>query len=155
MKATAERTPLPPIRKTVMLPGRSGRLECWGARTCDNQWGFDRTEEEGGNTPWEIFHLTSVKDGSYTLPVTISSTRKGCQLIVASGLAAAMLAVAKCPHPLDQRGHRVDHGTWDWHYDTCAACRGVRPVHDGDDRCRTCQEAEDGTGPGHEWGADR
>jgi hypothetical protein len=133
---------LPPIVRTVMLPGRSGRIECWGVRTKDGEWGFDRTEEEGGNTPWEIFHLPSVADGSYTMPVTTSGTRKGCQRIVASGLAADLLAVAKCTHPAGQRGQRTDHGTYDWVYETCGACRGVRPAWN---------DHEDGQG----WSADR
>lgn len=60
-----------------------------------------------------------------------------------------------CEHPREKRGHRVDRGTFDWHYEICEACGGERPEHDEDDRCKTCSTYMDGEGPGHEWSAGR
>lgn len=59
--------------------------------------------------------------------------------------------VAFCDHPGDRRDHRTDRGTFDWHYELCLVCQGIRPEHDDDDGCMTCRDREDGTGPGHEW----
>lgn len=60
-----------------------------------------------------------------------------------------------CEHPAEARGHRVDHGTFDYHYETCKACGGIRPQHDDDDRCKTCDALMNGSGQGHEWTAEK
>jgi hypothetical protein len=148
---------LAPVRITRSAPaitrtGIAKRPQAWAARAADGAWGFDRTEEPG--TPWEVFHLTSVADGSLTLPLISTTTLRSCRLYVGSGQAVRDLAVMKCGHPESARGHKVERGSWDYHYQTCSACQGIRPVHDDDDRYPTCWAAEDGTGPAHEWSAD-
>lgn len=147
---------LAPIRVTrsVLVLARDGstKRHTWAARTTDGVWGFDRTEEAG--TPWEVFHLPSVADGSLTLPVTSTANLRSCRLYVGTGQAARELAVLKCGHPEDARGEKVERGSFDWVYQTCSACRGVRPVHGDDDRCKTCWNQQDGAGPGHDWSAD-
>jgi len=92
--------PLAPVIKTALAPG-----DCWHTRTADGVWGFDRTEEP--TTPWEIFHLPSVADGSWTLPVVTCPSMRACRALVASGGAAdelAMRLTSKTPEVCDMSG---------------------------------------------------
>lgn len=74
-------------------PGSPTRRECWGADTADGQWRFVREESPG--TPWLVYHLPSVEDGSYTLPVQFCGTLRACRAAVAQGWAAQRLAAHK------------------------------------------------------------
>ncbi|HEX4622308.1 MAG TPA: hypothetical protein VH208_12140, partial [Myxococcaceae bacterium] len=67
--------------------------ECWGARTADGVWSFERVEEPG--TPWLIYHLPSLADGSYLGVVASETTLDGCRRAVASGWAEQELGRRK------------------------------------------------------------
>jgi hypothetical protein len=145
---------LVPIVKTRMAPrltraGATPHLECWAARTVDGVWDFEREDFTGTN--WLTRHVPSVADGSYTTPVEMHGTLRAARISVGAGRAASKLRMLKCPHPADQRGHRVERGTWDYHYETCGACGALRAEHGDDDGCKTCMAYESGDGPGHDW----
>jgi hypothetical protein len=139
--------PLAPIRKGRMAHGITSdgtltpHLQCWYAVTADGQWGIERAEMPG--TPWLAFHLPSIADGSYKEPVLMEATLRTCRSVIASGLAARTLAMAKCSHPDDQAGPRADlgRGLWSQH---CGGCGAVRYWHT--DRCPSCRRGE-----GHDW----
>lgn len=135
---------LTPVKTTAKYPSfRSGRVEAWAAISADGQWKYDRIEDTG--TPWEVTHLPTGK------PVpTWYSSLPNARAATADG-SARNLMVRECKHPDDERGHKTERGTFDYHYETCKACGGIRPEHDDDDGCRTCWDYEDGTGPGHDW----
>lgn len=73
------------------------RPEVWGARTVDGVWGIDREESPG--TPWLVYHLPSVKDGTCPGPVMEFGSLRACQLNIANAeYAAWALADAKTRH---------------------------------------------------------
>lgn len=82
---------LPPIVKTRMAhrirQDGSGNLlphkECWGARTEDGVWTFERLDEPG--TPWAIIHTATRIDVDWT------TSLKRCREYVAKGWAAERL----------------------------------------------------------------
>ena len=74
-------------------PGGPSRRECWGARTADGIWDFEREDSPG--TPWLVYHVPSVADGTYTGPVDQCGSLTQCARLVASGWAEKRLAEAK------------------------------------------------------------
>jgi hypothetical protein len=87
---TAAKTPLAPIIKTVMAKriihggrGVTQRSECWGARTTDGVWDFEREESPG--TPWVVIHRETRET------VHLCGTLRGCRWFVAAGHAQAAL----------------------------------------------------------------
>lgn len=80
----AAKTALAPIEKTSMFPAfRSGRRECWSARTTDGVWLFERLEVAG--TPWSVTHAETKTE------VTWTGTLRGGRAYVAAGHAQADL----------------------------------------------------------------
>lgn len=70
-------TALAPITKTAFHRSRrTGRLECWEAKTTDGQWLFARTEDTG--TPWLIY-----RPDNYA-PQHWCSTLRACRAWVAA-----------------------------------------------------------------------
>jgi hypothetical protein len=80
--------PLAGIVKTVFAPRitRTGltRPECWGARTTDGIWAFDREDEPG--TPWTVTSLPA-----RIVVTTYMPSLRACRVYVANGGAAADL----------------------------------------------------------------
>jgi hypothetical protein len=70
---------LAPVDKT-MLPSRSGRRQCWAARTKDGIWAFAREEDK--TTSWTVRHLPTktVTEGFF-------GSLRQCRAYVASGEA--------------------------------------------------------------------
>jgi hypothetical protein len=135
---------LTPVKITSKYQAfRSGRLEAWSAESTDGVWKYERIEDVG--TPWEATHVPTGKP----VPLMFSSL-PNARAATADGTARDQM-VRECPHPADQRGQKTERGTFDYRYETCKACAGIRPDHDDDDGCRTCWDHQDGTGPGHEW----
>jgi hypothetical protein len=94
--------PLAPVVKTRTLrritrngAGQTTKAECWGAKTVDGVWDFEREESPG--TPWLVYHLPSVADGSYTLPVALCGTLRACRAYAANPAAEADMARLKAP----------------------------------------------------------
>lgn len=56
------------------------RPECWGARTADGIWVFDREDEPG--TPWTVTHLPT-----RTVVCTYLGSLRQCRRYVAAGWA--------------------------------------------------------------------
>jgi hypothetical protein len=86
---------LAPIVKTEFArrftrSGVTQHRECWGARTADGVWSFDREDSPG--TPWLVYHQPSVADGMLPTPVTMLSSLRSCRGYVACGAADADLA---------------------------------------------------------------
>ena len=77
--------PLAEVVKTRVLPTRGAGLQCWGARTTDGLWGFDREDMPG--TPWSVTHLPTG-----TVTDRYVGTLDDCRAYVASGGAQADLA---------------------------------------------------------------
>jgi hypothetical protein len=76
--------PLAAIEKTLFLPTRGGGRQCWGARTTDKAWDFERLEIAG--TPWAVTHKeTGIVVDSY------AGTLDDCRAYVANGGAQADL----------------------------------------------------------------
>jgi hypothetical protein len=142
---------LVPIVKTRMAPrlthggaGRTAHRECWAAKTTDGVWGFER--EDSAGTPWLVYHLPSVKDGSLTMPLHLTSTLKRCQLFVGTGDAAATLAMMKCPHDRDSTTFRLDRRSG-LHWQDCHGCGASQVWHID---CPSCENLT-----GHGWTAGR
>jgi hypothetical protein len=94
--------PLAPVVKTRMGrrivrngAGQTVHLECWGAKTTDGLWDFEREESPG--TPWLVYHTPSVADGSYTLPVLLCGTLRACRAFAAGLDTETTLARLKAP----------------------------------------------------------
>ena len=90
------RPTLAPIVKTdfarrITYGGRglTERKECWGARTADGLWLFDREDSPG--TPWLVYRAPGTEGGEYGGPVSMFGTLRGCRWYVASGNAQADL----------------------------------------------------------------
>jgi hypothetical protein len=82
--------PLAPIVKTDFhrrfIHGGRGlteRKECWGARTTDGAWDFDREESPG--TPWIVIHRAT------RIAVNQQGNLRACRWYVAAGHAEADL----------------------------------------------------------------
>src|SRR5215467_3711756 len=118
------------------------RSECWGGRTLDGVWGIER--EDDARSDWLVWHLPSLRDGSWKKPVAVFGTLRACRVFIGSGQALRTLAVLKCSHPASARGTRPGGGYW--HHETCSACTGSRVVHRAD-LCQTCAEAMHDNGP--------
>lgn len=135
---------LAPVVKTDFAASfRTGRRECWAARTTDGAWAMTRLDITG--TPWAVVHIPTGAD------MALKGSLRACREYIGSGRAAAELGMRLCVHPAALRSSRVDHGTWDWRYELCLGCGATRPVHDDDDRCSTCRAHDAGDGPGHDW----
>lgn len=85
---------LAPVVKTRMAHrltrgGVTRSAECWGARTTDGIWDFEREDSPG--TPWLVYHQPSVADGSLPTPVSLRGSLRDCRWYVAAGHAAADL----------------------------------------------------------------
>lgn len=100
MTRRRRRTDLPAIVKTdfarrITHGGRSvtASRECWGFKTVDGIWSGVRFEETG--TPWGLYHLPSVADKTYVLPVTTCGTIYDCRVAVADGWAERELVRGK------------------------------------------------------------
>jgi hypothetical protein len=77
-------TALAPIEKTSFYPAfRSGRRECWSARTKDGAWLMERLEISG--TPWSLVHAATKTDMGWF------GTLRACRAAVASGQAQVAL----------------------------------------------------------------
>jgi hypothetical protein len=122
----------------------TARPEVWETRSADGEWSVERQDETG--TPWSVWHLPSVADGTLTRPLAEGiSSRHAAEKWITSGGAAEWLPVLRCPHPAGQVTTR--HGTQRSHY-VCAACGGTRWT------CLPgCHDCTDGTP--HEWHPDR
>jgi hypothetical protein len=83
-KSPAPAVPLAGIVKTRFLPTRGGRLQCWGARTTDGVWDFEREDLPG--TPWAVTHRPTE-----TVVDRYVGTLDDCRAYVASGQAQADL----------------------------------------------------------------
>ncbi len=85
---------LAPIHKAEFQRSwRTDRMECWSAETQDGLWRMERTEDPG--TPWVVFHLPSMADGSWTVPVFLCGTLRACREDIASGAGERMLVSRK------------------------------------------------------------
>ena len=83
-RTPAPAVPLAEVVKTRVLPTRGAGLQCWGARTTDGLWGFDREDMPG--TPWSVTHLPTG-----TVVDRCVGTLDDCRAYVASGGAQADL----------------------------------------------------------------
>jgi hypothetical protein len=128
--ASKVRRPLAPLGEKVMQntfrraghPEAGTRKECWGARTADGVWYFEREESPG--TPWLIWHWSSGR------LVMMARSLTACRTLVADGTAERQMQ-------LDieaDRMRRVAEGL-------CADCWFGRelPGHDGDHVTRTVE----------------
>jgi hypothetical protein len=81
-------TALAPIEKTSFYPAfRSGRRECWSARTTDGAWLMERLEITG--TPWSVIHADTKAELRW------HGTLRACRVYVASGQAQADLELVQ------------------------------------------------------------
>lgn len=105
---TAATAALAPIVKTDFahrITHRGGGVtkhrECWGAKTTDGVWEFEREESSG--TPWLIWHRPSLNDKSLPHPVIQCGTLLACRRYVADGTAARMLETRKAEWAKEQQ----------------------------------------------------